>query len=181
MLYALFSAYIDIFVYLIFYTLVIIVFAIMANQFIQFPGNQAYDNFTGNYPALGKAIFIMYVLTTFDAYPDNQLVAIRVTLWIYGFFIIFIFLNALFFVTIPTNILLNSIKDTRSKTIIIDEIEQQHNLVMAFIALGGDSNRRITYGHLVKFLLYVFNNEARYVDVITEICKNLDEKVDGTI
>lgn len=64
----------------------------------------------------------MYVLTTFDAYPDNQLVAIRINIWIYAFFIIFIFLNALFFVTIPTNLLLNSIKDTRSKTIIIDEI-----------------------------------------------------------
>lgn len=81
-----------------------------------------YDNFTGNYPELGKAIFIMYVLTTFDAYPDNQLVAIRINIWIYAFFIIFIFLNALFFVTIPTNVLLNSIKETRSKTIIIDEI-----------------------------------------------------------
>ena len=81
-----------------------------------------YDDFTGNYPELGKAIFIMYVLTTFDAYPDNQLVAIRINIWIYAFFIIFIFLNALFFVTIPTNVLLNSIKETRSKTIIIDEI-----------------------------------------------------------
>lgn len=181
MFYALFSAYIDILVYLIFYTLVIIVFAIMANQFIEFPGDQVYDNFTGNYPALGKAIFIMYVLTTFDAYPDNQLVAIRITLWIYGFFIIFIFLNALFFVTIPTNILLNSIKDTRSKTIIIDEIEQQNNLIIAFITLGGDENRKISYAQLVRFLLYVFNNEPKYVDVITEICRNLDEKVDGTI
>lgn len=87
----------------------------------------------------------MYVLTTFDAYPDNQLVAIRVTIWIYAFFILFIFLNALFFVTIPTNILLNSIKNTRSKTIIIDEIEQQNNLIMAFICLGGDSKLNIPY------------------------------------
>ena len=181
MLYALFSAYIDIFVYLIFYTTIIIVFGIMANQFIEFPPNQVYDNYTGNYPELGKAIFIMYVLTTFDAYPDNQLVAIRINTWIYAFFIIFIFLNALFFVTIPTNILLNSIKETRSKTIIIDEIEQQHNLIMAFIALGGDYMKKITYAKLVRFLLYIFNNEARYIDNITEICKSLDEKVDGTI
>ena len=181
MLYALFSAYIDIFVYLIFYTTIIIVFGIMANQFIEFPPNQVYDNYTGNYPELGKAIFIMYVLTTFDAYPDNQLVAIRINTWIYAFFIIFIFLNALFFVTIPTNILLSSIKETRSKTIIIDEIEQQHNLIMAFIALGGDYMKKITYAKLVRFLLYIFNNEARYIDNITEICKSLDEKVDGTI
>ena len=79
MFYALFSSYVDIFVYLIFYTIVILLFAIMANQFIVFPPNQKYDDFTGNYPVLGKSIFIMYVLTTFDAYPDNQLVAIRIS------------------------------------------------------------------------------------------------------
>ena len=110
MFYALFSCYIDIFVYLIFYTIIIILFAIIANQFIVFPPNQVYDNFTGNYGALGKAIFIMYVLTTFDAYPDNQLVAIKINIWNYAFFIVFIFLNAIFFVTIPTNILLSSVK-----------------------------------------------------------------------
>jgi hypothetical protein len=62
----------------------------------------------------------MYVVTTFDAYPDNQLIAIEKNETIYAFFIIFIFLNALFFVTVPTNILLNSIKATRSKSVIID-------------------------------------------------------------
>ncbi len=50
MFYALFSSYIDILVYLIFYTIIIILFAIMANQFIVFPQNQTYDKFTGNYP-----------------------------------------------------------------------------------------------------------------------------------
>lgn len=50
MFYALFSSYIDILVYLIFYTIIIILFAIMANQFIVFPPNQTYDKFTGNYP-----------------------------------------------------------------------------------------------------------------------------------
>lgn len=120
MFYALLSSYKDILVYLIFYTIVIILFGIMANQFIEFPPNYKYDNFTGNYPDLGKSIFLMYVMTTFDSYPDNQLVAIRLNIWIYAFFIVFIFINALLFLTIPTNILLDSIKETRSKTIIID-------------------------------------------------------------
>lgn len=64
----------------------------------------------------------MYILTTFDAYPDNQLVGIKIQLWLYGFFIVFIFMNALFFVTIPANVLFNSIIETRSKSVIIDEI-----------------------------------------------------------
>lgn len=120
MLYALFSAYIDIIVFLIFYSTVIILFAVIANQFIDLPPNAEVDRFTDNYPELGKAIYVMYVLTSFDSYPDNQLVGIKNRLWIYGFFIIFIFLNAIFYVTIPTNILVNSIRDVRAKTIIID-------------------------------------------------------------
>lgn len=45
-------------------------------------------------------------------------------------------MNVLIFVTIPTNILTNSVRDVRSKAVIIDELEQQHNLIMAFICLG---------------------------------------------
>ena len=120
--YALFSSYKDIFVYILFFLFVLLSFSIMANQFIEIPKGTAFDDLNGNYGSLGKTIYIMYVLTTFDAYPDNQLVAIRINEWIYGYFIVFIFLNALFFVTIPTNILLNSIKGTRSKSVIIDEI-----------------------------------------------------------
>ncbi len=38
---------------------------------------------------------------------------------------------------------------------------------MAFIALGGDKTKTISYETLIKFLLHVFNNEPRYVDKIT--------------
>ena len=123
----------------------------------------------------------MYILTTFDAYPDNQLVGIKIQLWLYGFFIVFIFMNALFFVTIPANVLFNSIIETRSKSVIIDEIEQQNNLIMAFITLGGDMKISIPYDKVIRFLLFVFNNEAKYMGKIMEICKALDEKVNGSI
>lgn len=175
------ASYIDIFVYAIFYVFIIVAFAIMANQFVEIPPNATYDDFTENYGALGKAIFVMYVLTTFDAYPDNQLIAIDVSMWMYLFFIAFIFLNALFFVTIPTNILLKSVKEVRSKTTIIDEIEQQHHLIMAFVTLGGDTRSSITYEKVVRFLLFLFNNDIRYINKISEICRCLDEKVNGTI
>lgn len=62
------------------------------------------------------------MLSTFDSYPDNQLIAIRISIWIYALFLIFVFMNVLIFVTIPTNILTNSVRDIRSKSIIIDEI-----------------------------------------------------------
>lgn len=38
---------------------------------------------------------------------------------------------------------------------------------MAFIALGGDYMKKITYGKLVRFLLFIFNNEVRYIDNIS--------------
>lgn len=75
-------------------------------------------------------------MSTFDSYPDNQLIAIQMNIWIYALFIVFVFMNVLIFVTIPTNILTNSVRDVRSKAVIIDELEQQHNLIMAFICLG---------------------------------------------
>lgn len=100
----------------------------------------------------------MYVLSTFDNFPNNQLIGIRNSLWIYAFFIFFSFLNVLFFMTIPANVLLNSIIETRSKTVIIDEIEQQNNLIMSFLALGGDTQISIPYEKFIQFLLFVFNN-----------------------
>lgn len=66
-----------------------------------------------------KTLFIIEVLTSFDAYPDNQLVAIRNSIWMYAFFITFVFLNILIFSTIPSNILANAMKFVRSKRIII--------------------------------------------------------------
>lgn len=75
-------------------------------------------------------------MSTYDAYPDNQLIAIRQSTWIYAFFVIFIFLNVFFFVTIPATIVFNSFRETRSKIILIDEIKQQHSLIMSFVSLG---------------------------------------------
>lgn len=103
-------------------------------------------------------MILFYVLGTFDNFPNNQLKAIKAQLWIFAFFIVFSFLNVLFFITIPSNILLNSIIETRSKSVIIDEIEQQNNLIMAFITLGGDDKISIPYEKVIRFLLFVFNN-----------------------
>lgn len=181
LVYALLTSYIDILVYALFYVTVIICFAVMANKFVRIEENADYDRFVQNYGELPRAIFLMYILTTFDSYPDNQLVAIREQLWLYGFFILFIFMNALFFVTIPANVLFNSIIETRSKSVIIDEIEQQNNLIIAFITLGGDQQMSIPYDKVIRFLLFIFNNETKYLDRIMEICKMLDEKVNGSI
>jgi len=136
--------------------------------------------YTSNYRELDKTIFILYVMSSYDAYPDNQLVGIRTSLWVYAYFICFIFLNVFFFVTIPATIVYNSFRETRSKIILIDEIKQQHSLIMSFVSLG-ENNLNITQNKLIRFLLYVYKNKVRYVDHITEICLKLDDNNNGVI
>lgn len=119
-------------------------------------------------------------MSSYDAYPDNQLVGIRTSLWVYAYFICFIFLNVFFFVTIPATIVYNSFRETRSKIILIDEIKQQHSLIMSFVSLG-ENNLNITQNKLIRFLLYVYKNKVRYVDHITEICLKLDDNNNGVI
>ena len=54
-----------------FYTVVIVCFALVGNQIIEIPKNIGFDDYTQNYGELGKMIFVMYVLSSYDAYPDN--------------------------------------------------------------------------------------------------------------
>lgn len=69
---ALLSSYKDIFVYIFFYTIVIVGFAVIANQIIQLPKDAGEDPYSSNYRSLSKTIFIIYVMSSYDAYPDNQ-------------------------------------------------------------------------------------------------------------
>ena len=63
--------------YVAFYSLVIICFAVIANQIIEIPEGTEFNRYTDNYGNLGKSIYIVYVLSTYDAYPDNQLIGVR--------------------------------------------------------------------------------------------------------
>jgi hypothetical protein len=133
---ALFSCYKDFLVYLCFFTVVVVAFGIVANQIIQLPPDAEIDYFASNYPQLDKSIFLIYVLSTYDNWPDDEENAIDAMPWITGFFTLFIVLNIFFFNPIPNSILYNSFRDTRSKIILVDEIKQQHSLVMCFVCLG---------------------------------------------
>jgi hypothetical protein len=59
-------------------------------------------------------------MSSYDSYPDNQLVAIRQNNAYYAIFIVFILLNVFFFVVIPATLIFNSFRDTRSKILLID-------------------------------------------------------------
>ncbi len=65
-------------------------------------------------------IFIVYVTATYDSYPDNQLVALRSSIYFYAFFIVFIFLNMFLYSSIPGTLIFDKFRKTRSKIILID-------------------------------------------------------------
>jgi hypothetical protein len=83
-LFSLASAYKDVLVYFIFFTTVIVGYALLGNRALtfdpvfkdpQFPQNV--DPYKTNYDDLGRMIFMTYVTATYDSYPDNQTLVIQ--------------------------------------------------------------------------------------------------------
>jgi hypothetical protein len=177
---ALVSCYKDFLVYLLFFSIVIVAFGIIANQIIQLPPDAKIDPYADNYPQLDKSIFLMYVLSTYDNFPDDEENAIDAAPWISVFFTLFIILNIFFFNPIPNTILYNSFRDTRSKIILVDEIKQQHSLVMCFVCIGED-NLNISQKKAIRFMLYVYRNKIRYINHVNEICRKLDDNNNGVV
>jgi hypothetical protein len=137
------SAYKNVLVYLIFYTFVIVGYAMIGNLTLTFNPSfkdpnfpQNVDPFKSNYGDLGKMIFIVYVTATYDSYPDNQTLSIQNYEPNYVYYIVFIFANMFLFSSIPGSLIYLKYRDTRSKLLLIDEIRQQHSLILAFVTLA---------------------------------------------
>ena len=137
------SAYKDILVYLIFYTTIIVGYAFIGNKTLTFDPSfidpdfpQFVDPYRTNYDNLSSMIFIVYVTATYDAYPDNQTLAIQNQESNYIYFLVFVFLNMFLFSSIPGSLIYFRFKEKRSKIILIDEIKQHHSLLLAFVTLA---------------------------------------------
>lgn len=122
----------------------------------------------------------MYVLGSYDNYPDNQTPAIQYSEGNYAFFIIFIFLNMFLFVLVPGTIIYNKFRESRSKYILVEEIRQQHSLILAFVTLSQDEHN-LAMETLIRFLFFFYRGKVRYVEYITEICLKLDDNNNQTI
>ena len=170
---ALGSAYKDIFLCFVFYFAMIVIFAIIGSQIITTDPSVPLDPYVNNYSNLGRMIFIVYVLGTYDAYPDNQLPAIESNIYYYGFFILFIFLNMFIFSSIPGSIVFDTFRETRGRLQLLDEIRMQNSLIVAFITIG-EENYQMEVNRLIKFLLYFYENRVRFIDVVTNICLKLN-------
>ena len=121
------SAYSDILVFMVFFSIVVSGFALIGNRALTidpFYKDPTYpktiDPYQSDYLSLGRMIFITYVTATYDSYPDNQLFAVQNYEPNYIFFIVFIFLNMFIFSSIPGSLVYNKFRETYSKLILKD-------------------------------------------------------------
>ena len=183
---ALSSVYKDILVYVIYYSIIIGGFALIGTKTLRFDPDRQFSSdfnfnfYTANYNNLSMMIFQTYALSTYDNYPDNQMLAFQNHPPNVIYYLVFIFLNMFLFVEIPATIFYNRFRETRSKYIIVDEIKQQHSLILAFVTLAQDE-KNLTFDRLVNFLFYFYKRKIRYVQYITEICLKLDDNNNQTI
>jgi hypothetical protein len=171
---ALVSAYEQFLVFIVFECVVVFIFALVGNVLIEVPEGTATDSFTNNYSSLGHMIFIMYVTGSYDAFPDNQLLAFSISQWFEIFFLLFVFLNMFLFSSIPGSLLFDCFIETRSKYILLDEIKMQHSLILAFISLG-DRNYEIDIQVIIHFLNHLFAHQTAAVDAVTELCLKMND------
>lgn len=167
------SAWKDILTFIFFYVVIILSFAIVGSKLLNVVPDGS-DDYRMNYTSVDKNIFITYVLATYDSYPDNQMDAIQQFMPNYFYFILFVFLNMFLFSSIPGSLIYTQFKETRSKIILLDEMKQQHSLILAFVTLTVD-NPNLELDVLIRFLLHVYKYKIRYVEYITDICLSLDD------
>ena len=184
---ALASTYIDIISFVIFYWIIIVGFAIIANKTMKFDPSfkdpqypQNVDPYKSNYLDLGRMVFLTYITATYDAFPDNQLLAMQNYEPNFIIFIVFAFANMFLFSSIPGELIYIKFIDTRSKILLAEEINQEQSLILAFVTLAErDSNLPID--KLIKFLLFLYRYKIRYIEYITDICLRLDNNNNRSI
>ena len=125
-------------------------------------------------------IFSMYILSSFDNYPDNEWFSIQNYKPNYIFFVVFIFLNYFLFTIIPGSLVYNKFRETWSKLILINELKQQHSLIIAFVTLAQDKTN-LDIDTFVKFLYFLYRRKERYVEFIAHICVKIDENNDDFV
>ena len=129
---ALFSAYEEILAFIIYYSIIIVTFALIASQTITFNPNfidpdphwqnvpEAPDMYYNNYNQLSRMIYHVYGLATWDFFPDFQLLAVQNYEPNYIFFIVFVFFSMFLFKAIPGAVIYTKFRETRSRYIILD-------------------------------------------------------------
>ena len=185
--FAISSAYMDILVFIAFFGIVVFGFALIGNRsltidpyFRDAQNPMTIDPYQNDYESLSRMIFSMYILSSFDNYPDNEWFSIQNYKPNFIFFVVFIFLNYFLFTIIPGSLVYNKFRETWSKLILINELKQQHSLIIAFVTLAQDKTN-LDIDTFVKFLYFLYRRKERYVEFIAHICVKIDENNDDFV
>ena len=115
--FALTSAHLDIAVFFVFISIFIVGFALIGNlsltydPFFRDPQNPiTVDAYSNDYKSLGKMIYSIYILSSYDGYPDNEWFAFQNFKPNVIFFVCFIFLNNFLLTTIPGTLVYNKFR-----------------------------------------------------------------------
>lgn len=103
--------------YLVFYSIVIIGFALIASRSLIFDPNYtdadhpiSLDSYRNNYSDLSTMIYGMYTLGSNDNYPENETLAYQNSKSNAFFFVVFIFFNMFLFASIPGTLIYNKFR-----------------------------------------------------------------------
>lgn len=125
-------------------------------------------------------MFLMYVLSTYDAWPDLEMPVLNVSSWYYAFFITFMFLNMLYFITIPVTFIFASFRRTRSKIMLLDEVKQQNSLLLCFACLA-DQATSVNVSTFQQFMMFAYRWKLRYAQRASDLSVRLDPNNNGRI
>lgn len=88
-------------------------------------------------------------------------------------YLFFILLNMFMFVNIPTSLLFQTFKESKSKTILVEEIKQQNSMILSFVCLS-KNEQQISRDRVLKFLLYCYDKDY-FLDFVIRVVAQLDE------
>ena len=75
--------------------------------------------------------------------------------------------------TIPTTVMFNSFKKTRSVLMLMDEIRQQDSLLLCFVCLSEDG-LFVRSEIFQQFMMYTYRNKLNLIDHVKELSSRLE-------
>ena len=113
----------------------------------------------------------MYINASTDAYPDNNLLAVRQSTWNNVYFILFIFLNFFILSVIPGSLVYYTFRETKIKITLEEEIKQQESLILAYATLINPTEAKgwLSNERFIEWLLFVYEQKKASIEHVTQV------------
>ncbi|EGR34851.1 hypothetical protein IMG5_000790 [Ichthyophthirius multifiliis] len=152
----------------LFYLFMTLFFALIGWKFIGDLDGQS------NFNNIFTASNILYILITFDGYPDCLMPAYQQSEYYLLYFMSYILLYLFIFIPIPVAVVFEAFRNQRSKLVIMDRIKQKEALLACFVCLDFNDNKSIDYNIFRQFMSQVYKNKKRYIKRIKSLYLHID-------